>query len=81
MQEQKAKRSLRVINYAQSYDDVWGSGGIAPPLQTSAIDRDEWSASRPGRFTPGIKPTVPIVYKTGWGPEPVLTLWKIDLFP
>jgi hypothetical protein len=29
----------------------WGSGGIAHSL-TSALDGDEWSASRPGRFTP-----------------------------
>jgi hypothetical protein len=31
----------------------WGSGGIAPRiLLTSALDRGEWSASRPCRFTP-----------------------------
>jgi hypothetical protein len=30
----------------------WGSGFIAPLILTSAQDRDEWSASRPGRFTP-----------------------------
>jgi hypothetical protein len=28
-----------------------GSGGIAPPSLTSALDEGEWSASRPGRFT------------------------------
>jgi hypothetical protein len=28
------------------------SGGIAPPLLTSAVDGGEWSPSRPGRFTP-----------------------------
>jgi hypothetical protein len=32
---------------------LWGSGGIAPPFVTSALDAGEWSASRPGRFTPG----------------------------
>jgi hypothetical protein len=26
---------------------------MAPPLLTSALDEGEWSASRPGRFTPG----------------------------
>jgi hypothetical protein len=36
-----------------------GSGGIAPPFQTWALDGSEWSASRPCRFnlrkrTPGI---------------------------
>jgi hypothetical protein len=30
----------------------WGSGGIAPRILTSAQDGGEWSASRPGRFTP-----------------------------
>jgi hypothetical protein len=31
----------------------WGSGGIAPVRSlTSALDGREWSASRPGRFTP-----------------------------
>jgi hypothetical protein len=34
------------------HDDVWVSGGIAPPFLTSALDGGEWSASRPGRFTP-----------------------------
>jgi hypothetical protein len=29
-----------------------------------------WSASRPGRFTPGKDP-VPIVQEAGWAPEPV----------
>jgi hypothetical protein len=29
-----------------------GSVGIAPPFMTSALDGCEWSASRPGRFTP-----------------------------
>jgi hypothetical protein len=30
-----------------------GSGNIALPFLTSALDGGEWSASRPGRFTPG----------------------------
>jgi hypothetical protein len=30
-----------------------GSGGIVPPRLTSTLDGGEWSASRPGRFTPG----------------------------
>jgi hypothetical protein len=28
------------------------SGGIAHAFLTSALDRGEWSVSRPGRFTP-----------------------------
>jgi hypothetical protein len=30
----------------------WGNGGIAPRIFTRALDVGEWSASRPGRFTP-----------------------------
>jgi hypothetical protein len=32
-----------------------GSGGIAPPFLSSALDGGEWSASRPGRLTLGEK--------------------------
>jgi hypothetical protein len=27
-----------------------GSGGVAPPILTTALDGVEWLASRPGRF-------------------------------
>jgi hypothetical protein len=36
---------------------------------TSALERGEWSASRPG----GPLPPVPIVQEVGWAPEPVWT--------
>jgi hypothetical protein len=49
----KVKLFLCLINYAPSHEEVWRSGGIAPPLLTSALDGGEWSDSRPGRFTPG----------------------------
>jgi len=29
----------------------WGSGGITARILTSALQRHEWSASRPDRFT------------------------------
>jgi hypothetical protein len=32
---------------------VWESGCIATPFFTTALYVGEWSASRPGRFTPG----------------------------
>jgi hypothetical protein len=32
--------------------ETWGSGGVAPPFLTLVLDGGEWSASRPGRFTP-----------------------------
>jgi hypothetical protein len=53
-----------VLNQALRHGDVWGRGGIAPPFLTSAVDEDEWSASRPDRFTPGKKFTVP--HWIGW---------------
>jgi hypothetical protein len=32
---------------------AWLSGRIVPPLSTWTLAGGEWSASRPGRFTPG----------------------------
>jgi hypothetical protein len=41
---------------------------------TSALEGDEWSASRPGRaLPPGKEPPVPTVQEAGWAPEPVWT--------
>jgi hypothetical protein len=39
---------------------------------TTALEGGEWSAARPGRFTPGKDP-VPIVQEAGWAPGPVWT--------
>jgi hypothetical protein len=37
---------------------TWGSGGTAPRILNLGIrDGGEWSASRPGRFTPGVRNT------------------------
>jgi hypothetical protein len=44
----KVKLSLTLIEH-----HAWGSGGIAPPFLTRALDGGEWSASRPCHFTPG----------------------------
>jgi hypothetical protein len=32
---------------------VWGCGRTASPFLTSGLDRDDWSAHAPGRFTAG----------------------------
>jgi hypothetical protein len=40
-----------VLNYALHHEGVWGSGCIDSIFLTSALV-DEWSASRPARFTP-----------------------------
>jgi hypothetical protein len=46
----KLKVSLCLIKHC--HEDMCGSGGIAPPFLTSALDEDEWSAPRPDRFVP-----------------------------
>jgi hypothetical protein len=57
-------------------EHVWGSGGIAPPILTSALDGGEWSASRPGRITPGIH------WRRGWvGPKVDLSMPGIEPVP
>jgi hypothetical protein len=43
----KVQVSMCLISY-----DTQGSVGIAPPFFTSALVGGEWSASRPGSFTP-----------------------------
>jgi hypothetical protein len=45
------KKSLCLIKY-HAMNMYWGSGGIAPQFMTSALDGEEWWASRLGRFTP-----------------------------
>jgi hypothetical protein len=59
----RAKLSLCLINYTPRHEDVWGSGGIAPPFLTSELDGGEWPASCPSRFTPGER--VPGTHWTG----------------
>jgi hypothetical protein len=51
-------------------------GRIVPPFLTSALDGGEWSASRPGRFTPGETPLPPVSIgqEAGWAPEPIRRL-------
>jgi hypothetical protein len=44
-----------MLNYlTPRHEDIWGSGGIAPPFLASALDGGEWLASRPSRYTAGI---------------------------
>jgi hypothetical protein len=54
---------------------LWGERRYSSySFTTSALDRGEWSASRPGRaFTPGERTPVPTVQEAGWAPEPVWT--------
>jgi hypothetical protein len=45
---------------ALCHEDIWGSGGIDLPFVTSGLGGGEWSASRPGRFTPAEEPMVSV---------------------
>jgi hypothetical protein len=43
---------------------------------TLALAGGKWSVSRPGRFTSGKEPPVPIRWEVGRTPEPVWTTWR-----
>jgi hypothetical protein len=59
VEHKKVKLSLSLISRALCHEDM-GSGGIAPPFLTLALDRGEWSASCPCHFTPRERAPVPI---------------------
>jgi hypothetical protein len=69
MKTEKAKQSR--------HTPWWRLGGeeySSYSFFTSALDGDEWSASRPGRaLASGKGPSVPIVEEAGWAPEQVWT--------
>jgi hypothetical protein len=52
----KKGKTMPVINelndYTPRHESVWGSRGIYSQLLTSALDREEWSASRHRRLIP-----------------------------
>jgi hypothetical protein len=68
----KVKFSLWLINLAPCHEVIRGSGGVAPPFLTLALDGNEWSASRLGRFN--ARGRVPGTYRIGrWvGPSAYL---------
>jgi hypothetical protein len=62
----KTKLSPCLINWALCYEDVWESGGIAPPFLTLELSEGELSVPRPGRVTSVENPhIVPIRQETG----------------
>jgi hypothetical protein len=69
-------KSLCLINQALFNEGIYWSGSIAPPFLTSALEGGEWSASRPGRFTPREIVTSAHWIWGWWAPEPVWTLWR-----
>jgi hypothetical protein len=64
--ECKEKLSLCLTNYPLCQKSVWGSACIEPHIfLTAAWVGDEWTASRPGRFTPEEK-ALSIHWIRGW---------------
>jgi hypothetical protein len=68
----KLKMSLCFFNWAPRHEGVLGSTGTAPRILDLGTRWSEWSASRPGRFTP--RERAPVTHWTGgWvGPRAVL---------
>lgn len=54
-EKSKVKFPLYLITKPPDNEDVWRGGDKARPLLTSALDRHEWSASRPSNYKPGGK--------------------------
>jgi hypothetical protein len=52
-----------------------GSRGTAPLILNPTMDGDEWPISRPGRFTPGKRTSIPFEQKDRCTPERVWTVW------
>jgi hypothetical protein len=70
----KAKLPICLMNESPHYVDVSGSGGIAQPFSTSALDGDESSASCPGCFTL-VERATNMDWTRGWvGPKSVWIL-------
>jgi hypothetical protein len=55
---------------------IWGSGDIAPPFLTLALDGGEWLASRPWETAPGTHFIGGLV-----GPRAGLDIMEKDLLP
>jgi hypothetical protein len=69
----------RIIGKSSPTTRLWRRRGkvySSYSFTISALDGDEWSASRPGRALPGgggERTPVPIGQEAGWTPEPVWT--------
>jgi hypothetical protein len=61
------KLSLYLIHSAAHHEEVWGSGGAAPPFLTSTLDQGEWSGSCPKE-------------EAMWAPEPIQMLGGREQF-
>jgi hypothetical protein len=70
----KRWRRIHCLITQHSVKTYLGNGGITPRILTSALDTGKWSASRPGRFTPGGR--APSIHWIGWAPESFWPQWR-----
>jgi hypothetical protein len=54
-----------------------GSGGIAPPFLTLALDLGKWSASCPGRFTVMLIEAEMLLSHSDCEPTVIMVMWKL----
>jgi hypothetical protein len=67
--------SMGLINYSPRHEDIWGSGGIAPPFLTSVLYGGECQLHALAPLSPGKNPGTHWI--GGWeGPELIWTLWR-----
>jgi len=80
-------RQLKLRTYAHSsgsvkvpsrHEDVQGSGGIAPRILISALERSDWTDSRLDALSPGKEPPIPTGQEARWAPEPVWTQRRVN---
>jgi hypothetical protein len=64
----KTKLSICFINQALCHEDIWDSGGIAPPFMTSALDRVSGQLHALAALPMGKEPVVPTDCRLG-GPR------------
>jgi hypothetical protein len=63
-------RKSKQSSPATYHGGAWGERRYSSySFLTSALNGGEWSASRPGRFSPGKGPQIPIVQGAGWASE------------
>jgi hypothetical protein len=67
--------SLRLNNEALYHENLWWMNVYIHVFLTSTLAGGKWSASRPGRFTPG--EIAPTEYEAGWTAEPVWMIREI----
>jgi hypothetical protein len=67
-----------LINWAQCYKDIWGSGAIAPPFLTLTLKEFGGQFHAPLALLPGKESSVPIEEEGGCGPQSWSGHWGVE---